>query len=116
MKLHIGKEIERRYKESGIKLSEFARRLNTSPRNVYTIFDRSEIKTDMLTKIGQVLGFNFFSLYISPDSEVFSEPRLPYPPGKGQQETISVVVVLDGQESSLNQWIKRLTVINKSLG
>jgi hypothetical protein len=111
MRLHIGKEIEKKYKESGIKLSEFARRLSTSPRNVYTIFERSEIKTDMLQKISEVLDFNFFALYL-PDNLV-QEPKTSY--GKSLHNTIAVIVELDGHEATLNQWIKRLTVINKNL-
>ncbi len=112
MKLHIGKEIERRYKDSGIKLSEFARRLSTSPRNVYAIFDRSDIKTDLLQKIGEVLNFNFFSLYQFP-SQV-KEPATQY--GLKTGDTISIIVVLDGQEATLNESIKKLTAINRTIG
>src|SRR5688572_32235338 len=114
MRLHIGKEIEHRYKESGIKLSEFARRLNTSPRNVYAIFDRNDIKTDLLQKISEVLNFNFFTLYQTATR--VNEPFIEYGSQKPKAETISVIVVLDGEEATLNQWIKKLTAINKTIG
>ncbi len=110
MGLHIGREIEEKYKESGIKLSEFARRLNTSPRNVYDIFERSEIKTDQLKKIGEVLSFNFFLLYNSSPSHI-KEPDIAYAATK----KVSVVVELDGTETTLNQWIHRLSAINKAM-
>jgi hypothetical protein len=113
MKLHIGKEIERRYKESGIKLSEFARRLNTSPRNVYAIFDRSDIKTDLLQKIGEVLNFNFLSLYHTMPGQV-KEPNTQYGL-KSTSDTVSIIVVLDGHEATLNENIKKLTAINRTL-
>src|SRR5436190_23225232 len=98
MKLHIGKEIERRYKDSGIKLSEFARRLSTSPRNVYSIFERSEIKTDLLQKVSEVLNFNFFSLYLPANQQV-NEPENYYRPAK--KATVAVIIELDGSESTL---------------
>lgn len=113
MGLHIGREIERKYKESGIKLSEFAKRLNTSPRNIYDIFERSEIKTDQLQKISEVLNFNFFSLF--QPSRALQEPELQYFQKKANK-TIPVVVELDGNETTLNIWIQRLTAINKTLG
>jgi hypothetical protein len=113
MKLHIGKEIEARYKDSGIKLSEFAKRLNTTPRNVYTIFERNDIKTDLLQRISDVLHFNFFTLYQSTASALH-EPQSIYDAGS-QTGQITIMVTLDGQESTLNQWIKRLTLINKSM-
>jgi len=115
MRLHIGKEIELRYKESGIKLSEFARRLNTSPRNVYAIFERTDIKTDLLQKISEVLNFNFFTLYSSDRQIHLQEPITFYGPQKGKPENITLIISLDGQESTLNQLVKKLAAINKSL-
>ena len=112
--MHIGKEIEIRYKESGIKLAEFARRLNTSPRNVYAIFERPDIKTDLLQKIGEVLKFNFFVLYTEPDREnQVAEPGLEYLKISPRSNTVSVIVTLDGREDTINQWISKLTAINK---
>jgi len=115
MRLHIGKEIELRYKESGIKLSEFARRLNTSPRNVYAIFERPDIKTDLLLKISEVLNFNFFSLYSSDNQVQLQDPVTFYGVHKGKHDSVSLIISLDGQEATLNQLVKKLTAINKSL-
>jgi plasmid maintenance system antidote protein VapI len=114
MRLHIGKEIEHRYKESGIKLSEFARRLSTSPRNVYAIFERPDIKTDLLQKISEVLNFNFFTLYNADNQVQLQEPLSFY--GKSKADSVSLIVTLDGQETTLNQWVKKLNAINKSIG
>lgn len=111
MALHIGREIEIRYKESGLKLSEFAKRLNTSSRNVYDIFERSEIKTDQLERISKILNFNFFSLY--QDTGV-QETNVAYT-RKEKNNSISIVVELDGQDSTLTQLVHRLTAINKTL-
>ena len=116
MKLHIGKEIEQRYKESGIKLSEFAKRLSTSPRNVYAIFDRADIKTDLLMRISAVLNYNFFALYTPPAPPRANEPESAYLREINRPDIITIVVQLDGKENTLNQWIKRLTAINKTMG
>lgn len=109
MGLHIGREIEHKYKESGIKLSEFAKRLNTTPRNIYDIFERSDIKTDQLKKISEVLNFNFFLLY-NNSTDLIKEPETAYTSKK-----VSVVVELDGTEPTLDRWIQRLTAINKAM-
>lgn len=61
--IHIGKEIKERLKASGVKVTIFAEKLNTERSNVYDIFSRKSIDTELLKKIGQILSFNFFSLY-----------------------------------------------------
>lgn len=112
MQLHIGKEIEKIYQNSGLKLSEFAKRINTSSRNVYSIFERPEIKTDQLVKISEVLHFNFFSLYISSQNTNIAEPREPYSSAK---QKISITIELDGKQSTLNEHIRNITAINELL-
>lgn len=63
MELHIGKEIENKFHESGLKIGVFAERINTGERNVYSIFKRKDISAEMLKRISDVLGCNFFKLY-----------------------------------------------------
>ena len=111
MQVHIGKEIEREYEKSGMKLSEFAKRINTSSRNVYSIFTRAEIKTDQLIKICEVLQFDFFALY-TPSTQVVAEPSETY--SKVKQKVL-VTLELDGQQSTLEQHIKKITAINQAL-
>jgi hypothetical protein len=114
MALHIGREIENKYKESGLKLSEFAKRIHKSPRSIYDLFERSEIKTEQLQKISEVLNFDFFALYRQSDAR---EPESSYQTETGlqSQKKVSVVVELDGQEATLKAWIKRLTAINEAM-
>jgi len=111
MHVHIGKEIEEKYQKSGMKLSEFARRINTSSRNVYSIFTRAEIKTDQLIKICEVLEFDFFALYASSEHNV-AEPSEPYVKTK---QKVLVTLELDGQQATLDQHIKKITAINQAL-
>lgn len=115
MEVHIGRVIEKKYQDSGMKLSEFAKRINTSSRNVYSIFARKEIKTDQLIKICEVLNFDFFALYVDPASASsmgVQEPKQTYSKTKGK---VMVTVELDGSSALLEQHIKRLTAINQLL-
>ena len=73
MKIHIGKEIEKKVQERGLKIPFFADKIATGERNVYSIFKRDDISAEMLIKISKVLNFNFFSLY------EFQSPPKVYP-------------------------------------
>jgi len=41
-------------------VSEFARRINSSRENAYSIFKRKSIDTDLLQTVSTVLGHDFF--------------------------------------------------------
>ena len=60
MEIHIGQLIKARLEETGMKKSEFARRINRSSQNVYDIFQRKSIDTDLLATISHILECNFF--------------------------------------------------------
>lgn len=64
--IHIGEKIKEVFEATGLSVTEFARRIDTSRENVYGIFTRKSIDTDLLLKITQVLDHNFFSYYINP--------------------------------------------------
>lgn len=114
MEVHIGKEIAKRYQDSGLKLSEFAKRINTGPRNVYALFDRKDISTDRLRKISQVLNFNFFQLYEKTLPTQVKEPKVPYMASVIEKK-ILVLVELDGEPVSLDKTMKKLTAINEAI-
>jgi hypothetical protein len=63
MALHIGKIIQKRVEEGGMNKSEFARRINSTPQNVYSIFKRTSIDTGLLWEISRVLNYDFFQHY-----------------------------------------------------
>jgi len=63
MKIHIGKLIRKHLEEIGQTKSEFARRINTSPQNIYGIFKRQSIDSELLRTISQCLKFDFFQYY-----------------------------------------------------
>src|SRR5258708_40337293 len=110
MDLHIGKEIERIYENSGMKVSEFAKRINTSTRNVYSIFERPEMKTNQLFKISKVLNHEFFALY-KMDSLQVEESKAEYAIAKTE---IVVMVELAALQTTLHQVVKTLCAINET--
>lgn len=89
LSLHIGKLVRKHLEEVGMTKSEFARRLNTSPQNIYGIFKRKSIDTELLKNISTILNYDFFQYYASGALFV-SEERAPY--GKG-----TVISALDLQ-------------------
>ncbi len=63
MPIHIGKIILEHVESLGLNKSEFARRIGVTPQNVYTVFRRPSIGTNLLLRISRVLGYNFFQYY-----------------------------------------------------
>ncbi len=62
-KIHIGKEIRMRVKRKGIKAVTLAKLLNVSIPNIYKIYERPSMDTGLLSRICQVVDYNFFTLY-----------------------------------------------------
>jgi transcriptional regulator with XRE-family HTH domain len=58
--IHIGQQVKLVLEKKGISITEFAKRINKSRENVYSIFTRKTIDTGLLTKISEVLEFDFF--------------------------------------------------------
>lgn len=64
---HIGHKIEEVLRKKRIPVVEFARDLNTTRNNIYNIFSRESIDTNLLEKIETILDYNFFE-YLSKRS------------------------------------------------
>lgn len=65
MQIHIGNIIHAIIKQRGISVSSFANLINCSPRNVYQIFKKHHIDTELLTIISLKLEENLFLNYLS---------------------------------------------------
>lgn len=70
--IHIGLEIKAELERQERSVSWFARKLCCERTNVYSIFKRKSIDTDMLTRISRILQRNFFDLY---DNEVDKQQK-----------------------------------------
>jgi hypothetical protein len=62
----IGQLIKERVKHQKIDVTEFAKLINKERSNVYDIFKRDSLDTDLLKKIGQVLDYDFFQHLLEP--------------------------------------------------
>jgi predicted transcriptional regulator len=101
MALHIGKVIRQHLEEVGMTKSEFARRISTSPQNIYGIFKRKSIDSELLRDISRVLNFDFFQYY-STSSLVLDE--------KGGNGKSHVVTALD-MKRELDNCKKELEIV-----
>jgi len=63
MMVHIGSKIKEMQQAGGLSVTVFAKKISTSRRNVYMIFERSSIDTDLLARISRVLHHDFFRYY-----------------------------------------------------
>lgn len=68
--IHIGKQIKEVFDKKGFTVTEFAKRINKSRENIYSIFKRKTIDTGLLQIISGVLEYDFFTLYSSNDSSI----------------------------------------------
>lgn len=62
-KPHIGKLIKAKLDEQGRRYSWLAEKLGYTRSNMYKIFENERIDTDLLIKISQILGCDFFAFY-----------------------------------------------------
>jgi hypothetical protein len=70
VEVHIGQEIKRVLDESDLSVTDFAKKINKSRGNVYSILTRSSIDTELLSVISSVLQFDFFLLFSPSFAEV----------------------------------------------
>ena len=69
MAVHIGSIIKDLVKTKRIKIDDFADSINCTRRNVYKIFDKPSIDTNLLATINKSLGQNLFFNYLK-DEEI----------------------------------------------
>jgi len=65
----IGQLIKERFEASGMEATQFAKLINKERSNVYNIFQRESIDTELLKKIGQVLRYDFFVDLLEPQTK-----------------------------------------------
>ncbi len=61
--VHIGKEIKKKAQELRVGPTELAMRISVSKQNIYHIYERKSIDTDLLEIISKALEFDFFQFY-----------------------------------------------------
>ncbi|MDR1347039.1 MAG: helix-turn-helix transcriptional regulator [Prevotellaceae bacterium] len=63
--IHIGNLILGKLKENGQTVSWLAQKVYCDRSNLYRIFKRTSIDTDLLMRISNALHYNFFDLFSS---------------------------------------------------
>lgn len=71
--IHIGNLIEKEMRQQGHTATWFARSLFCNRQNVYNIFQRKSIDTDLLMRISLVLHHNFFEDFSPICSQALKE-------------------------------------------
>lgn len=104
MTLHIGEKIKARAKELRIGPTELSRMINTSKQNVYGIYKRKTVDTELLRKLSNALQFDFFRLYTGHEVLAFNDGTEPY---KTTQK--------DQAEKSLSELENQLEIMRKEL-
>ncbi|RHP63683.1 XRE family transcriptional regulator [Bacteroides sp. OF04-15BH] len=61
--IHIGKVIEKVLRDQGKTVTWFARSLYCGRTNVYKIFQRESVDSEMLYRISKILSHDFFKYY-----------------------------------------------------
>lgn len=84
MALNIGEKVRQRAKELRIGPTELGKMINTSKQNVYGIFRRKSLDTELLRKLSKALNYDFFQYYIN-DSLTFIGEGSPTYGKKGRQ-------------------------------
>jgi len=64
----IGERIKAIFDARQMKLKDFAEEIGVARQNIYRIFEKDSIDTDLLIKISSVLEHNFFMYFESVDS------------------------------------------------
>ena len=80
-RIHVGKLIRERLKEEGKSVVWLAQELGCHRTNVYNIFEKSSLDTNILRRISIVMQHNFFD-YLQEDTQKQIDAR-PSPGSNG---------------------------------
>jgi plasmid maintenance system antidote protein VapI len=61
--IHIGRIIQARVKADGRSVQWLARQLHCTRSNIYKLYDKPAIATDLLWQLAQLLQVDFFAYY-----------------------------------------------------
>ncbi len=79
MSVHIGEKIKARAKQLRIGPTELASLVNTSKQNIYGIYKRKTVDTELLKKLSLVLKCDFFDYYYDKQwLKTFNEDQATY--------------------------------------
>lgn len=56
---HKGEIVEKAVRDSGIKLTELAKKMNLSRRHLYNLFEEPDLSVEYIYKIGKIIHHDF---------------------------------------------------------
>lgn len=65
MKVKIGEKIKEVLEQRDMKLKNFAEEVGMARQNIYRIFEKDSIDTELLVRISNVLDYDFFTCFQS---------------------------------------------------
>jgi transcriptional regulator with XRE-family HTH domain len=75
-RIEIGQKIKEVFDSRHMKLTDFADELGTVRQNVYRIFRKRHLDTELLIRISQVLDHNFFQYYSGAPEENLKQEEM----------------------------------------
>ena len=112
----VGKLIKEVVEKRGMAHSEFARRINRSPQNIYDLFKRKTIDIALLAEIGRVLEYDFFQHYVQKSKQLEETKAVSKPAATDSSiekvRVVSLVIELDGTEATERKWVQMIKDIN----
>ena len=80
--IHRGEIVERAVRQSGMTITEVAKRMNKSRRHLYNIFEDPNVSIDVILQIGKIIYHDFTQDLPELKKEVgtleINEPETPY--------------------------------------
>lgn len=68
MKSKIGQVIKSVVERENVKVTELSKAIGVSRNNIYDIYERTSIDTDLLKRIGQFLNYDFFQHFLEDET------------------------------------------------
>ena len=68
---HLGEYIKNKVKERGLTVSEFARRIHCTRRNIYQIYKKNSLDSNLINRISQALDIDLLSNFNKTSSKNF---------------------------------------------
>lgn len=106
MEINIGEKIKEVLNSSEMSIATFAKKIDKERSNIYNIFSRKSIDTDLLKKIGHVLNHDFFQYYILT-------PSVPPSPISNERKVMISIEFTEKEIMELGLKNKLIEILNK---
>jgi hypothetical protein len=106
--VHIGEEIKKQVHLKKMQVTRLSKILNTNRNNIYDIYTRGGVDTQLLCKLSKALDYNFFHLYVNALRPLLSthiEPATKHTPTE-ISEFIEIITKLRNEKQLLESSLR----------